>query len=114
VRFRHYLKRATGVSAAEAMELVAEGALVVDVRREWEWRRQRIPGALFLPLERLPAEAIDLPEDRVLITFCTGGLRSAGAANLLVEYGFEALNMTGGLIDWKRAGGALEGIKVEA
>ncbi|GEP32699.1 hypothetical protein NSZ01_04670 [Nocardioides szechwanensis] len=50
----------------------------------------------------------ELAEDRLLITFCTGGLRSAGAANLLVEQGFEAVNMSRGLIDWRAAGGDLE------
>lgn len=104
---RHHLRRPPSVSAAEAIDLLAEGALVVDVRRTFEWTRTHIPGAVHLPLEELPARCHDLPQDRLLITFCTGGLRSAGAANLLVEHGFEAVNMSRGLIDWRAAGGAL-------
>lgn len=50
---------------------------------------------------------MELPEDRLLITFCTSGLRSTGAANLLVENGFEAVDMSRGLIDWRSAGGPL-------
>ena len=106
--FRHYLRRPPTVSAEEAIRLVAEGALVVDVRREFEWRRAHIPGAVHLPLESLLDRCDELPEDRLLITFCTGGLRSAGAANLLVKQGFEAVNMSRGLIDWRAAGGDLE------
>ena len=49
----------------------------------------------------------ELPDDRTLITLCTGGLRSAGAANLLAEHGFDAVNMSRGLIDWRSAGGPL-------
>lgn len=105
--FRHYLRRPPAVAAAEAIRLVAEGALVVDVRREFEWRRAHIPGAVHVPLEELPDRCLELPEDRVLITFCTGGIRSAGAANLLVESGFDAVNMSRGLIDWRAAGGDL-------
>ncbi|RUP33789.1 MAG: rhodanese-like domain-containing protein [Mycolicibacterium sp.] len=104
---RHYLRRPPAVTAAEAVRLVADGALVVDVRRAFEWNRVHIPGAMHLPLEALPEGCLDLPEDRLLITFCTGGLRSAGAANLLVENGFDAVNMAGGLIQWRAAGGPL-------
>jgi len=107
MRIRHYLHRPPAVSAAEAVGLVAGGALVVDVRREFEWNRVHIAGAVHMPLEVLPHRCVDLPDDRLLIAFCTGGIRSAGAANLLVESGFEAVNMTGGLVQWRAAGGPL-------
>jgi rhodanese-related sulfurtransferase len=107
MKFRHYLHRPPAVTAAEAVHLVSEGALVVDVRRGFEWNRVHIPDAIHLPLEQLSQRCVELPEDRLLITFCTGGLRSAGAANLLVENGFDAVNMSGGLIQWRAAGGAL-------
>ncbi|WP_216893143.1 rhodanese-like domain-containing protein [Nocardia alni] len=104
---RHYLRRPPAVSAAEAVRLVEDGALVVDVRRQFEWNRVHIPNAIHAPLEILLDRCADFPDDRLLITFCTGGIRSAGAANLLVENGFEALNMSGGLIQWRAAGGPL-------
>ncbi|MGV9796876.1 rhodanese-like domain-containing protein [Mycobacterium sp. NPDC003449] len=104
---RHYLRRPPAVTAAEAVRLIGDGAVIVDVRRTFEWNRVHIPGAVHMPLEALPGHCLELPEDRLLITFCTGGLRSAGAANLLVENGFEAVNMSGGLIHWRAAGGPL-------
>ena len=42
---RHYLRRPPAISAAEAVRLVEHGALVVDVRRQFEWNRVHIPGA---------------------------------------------------------------------
>ncbi|WP_067659393.1 rhodanese-like domain-containing protein [Nocardia harenae] len=108
-KLRHYLRRPPAVSAPEALRLVADGALIVDVRREFEWNRTHIPRSVHLPLEVLLDRCPELPEDRLLIAFCTGGLRSAGAANLLVENGFDAVNMSGGLIQWRAAGGALTG-----
>jgi rhodanese-related sulfurtransferase len=105
---RHYFRRPTAVSASEAMRLLESGALVVDVRGEREWRRAHVPGSLHLPLDRLEARAEELPDDRLLITFCTGGLLSSGAANLLTEMGFEAVNLARGLIEWRAAGGPLE------
>ncbi|MHA4849630.1 rhodanese-like domain-containing protein [Rhodococcus sp. MSC1_016] len=105
--FRHYLYRPPAVSAAQAVRLVEDGALVVDVRRRFEWNRVHIPGAVRAPLEELLDWCLEFPDDRLLITFCTGGIRSAGAANLLVENGFDAVNMSGGLVHWRTAGGPL-------
>ncbi|WP_068280437.1 rhodanese-like domain-containing protein [Aldersonia kunmingensis] len=107
MKIRHYLRRPPAISAEEAVRLVEAGALVIDVRREFEWNRVHIPGAVHAPLEVLLERCVDFPEDRLLIAFCTGGLRSAGAANLLVENGFDAVNMSGGLIGWRSAGGLL-------
>lgn len=107
MKFRHYLRRPPAVSAADAIQLMAEGALIVDVRRDFEWNRVHIPGSVHLPLEVLAQRCLELPDDRLLIAFCTGGLRSAGAANLLVENGFHATNCSGGLIHWRAAGGPL-------
>lgn len=107
--FRHYLRRPPAVSAAEAVRLVEDGALVVDVRRQFEWNRVHIPDAVHAPLEVLLDRCLDFPDDRLLVTFCTGGIRSAGAANLLVENGFDAVNMSGGLVQWRAAGGPLTG-----
>ncbi len=104
---RHHLRRPRAVTATEALRLVGDGALVVDVRREFEWNRVHIPGSVHVPLATLTNRCLELPDDRLLITFCTGGLRSAGAANLLTENGFDAVNMSGGLIHWRAAGGAL-------
>ncbi|MCM3804289.1 rhodanese-like domain-containing protein [Streptomyces solisilvae] len=104
---RHYFRRPPAVTAVEAVRLVADGALVVDVRRAFEWNRVHIPGAMHMPLEVLPERCLELPDDRLLITFCTGGIRSAGAANLLMENGFDAVNMSRGLVDWRIAGGPL-------
>lgn len=104
---RHFLHRPPSVPAAEAVRLVTEGALVVDVRRDFEWHRVHIPDAVHIPLEALADRCSELPDDRLIIAFCTGGLRSAGAANLLVENGFDAVNMSGGLVQWRAAGGPL-------
>ncbi|WP_459546676.1 rhodanese-like domain-containing protein [Nocardia sp. X0981] len=106
---RHYLRHTPAVTAPEALRLVGDGALIVDVRRHFEWKRNHIPGSVHIPLEELPDRCAELPDDRLLITFCTGGLRSAGAANMLIEFGFEAVNMSKGLIDWRASGGPLQG-----
>ena len=109
---RHYFRRPAAVNAKEAMRLIEAGALVVDVRREREWRNHHVPGSHHLPLDQLEERAEELPDDRLLIAFCTGGLISRGAANLLVELGFDAVNLSRGLIEWRAADGPLEGERV--
>ncbi|MHC9044364.1 rhodanese-like domain-containing protein [Microbacterium saperdae] len=106
---RSFFRRPRAVSAAESIELIAAGAVVVDVRREQDWRRRHIPGSIHIPLAQLEERADELPDDRLLITICTGGLLSSGAASLLTELGFDAANMARGLIDWRAAGGDLVG-----
>ncbi|WP_053352111.1 rhodanese-like domain-containing protein [Leucobacter musarum] len=103
-----YVRRPDAVSVGEARALIEAGALVVDVRGVPEWRRAHIPGALHLPLAQIEARWEELPEHRTLITFCTGGFVSAWAANLLVELGFPAVNLSRGLVGWRAAGGPLE------
>ncbi|MEU9963670.1 rhodanese-like domain-containing protein [Streptomyces malaysiensis] len=58
---RHYFRRPPAVTAVEAVRLVADGALVVDVRRAFEWNRVHIPGAVHMPLEVLPERCLELP-----------------------------------------------------
>ncbi|MCM3689126.1 rhodanese-like domain-containing protein [Kocuria rosea] len=104
---RHFVRRPPAVTAQEALSLIDAGALIIDVRREQDRRRNHIPGAWHIPLDQLEQRAVELPEDQLLITFCTGGLLSSGAANLLRELGFDAVNKSRGLIDWRVIGGSL-------
>jgi rhodanese-related sulfurtransferase len=109
---RHFFRRPPAVSAAEAAALLAGGAVLVDVRGAREFGWHHVPGALHVPLAELEARATELPDDRALVTFCTGGLLSSGAANLLRALGLDAVNLAGGLVEWRAWGGALEGERV--
>jgi rhodanese-related sulfurtransferase len=53
----------------------------------------------------LREELPELLDGRPLVTFRTGGIRSAGAVNLLVEYGFDGVDMSRGLVGRRAAGG---------
>jgi hypothetical protein len=54
---------------------------VLDVREDWEYRRGRVPGALHIPLGRLPASTADLPRDKPILVICESGSRSLAAAD---------------------------------
>jgi rhodanese-related sulfurtransferase/SAM-dependent methyltransferase len=90
------------VSPDEAEQLLALGAVVVDVRTPPEYEELgHIPGAVLLPMELLHSAPAILPEDgRTVVVVCEHGSRSRRAAALLAEAGVAACNMTGGMSRW--------------
>lgn len=92
--------------ATEAADLIAAGALMVDIREADEWEEVRIPGAEFKPLSEINDWFEDLPRDRTVILQCRSGNRSAMAAAALIrEAGMDnVVNLTGGIIAWHQAG----------
>ena len=93
------------ISPAEARALVAEGAVLVDIREADEHARERIPGARSSPLSTgLPAA----PRGGVVVFHCKSGNRTAvNAAGLRAAAdgaSCEAYLLEGGLEAWKAAG----------
>jgi hypothetical protein len=58
------------IEPGEARELIAEGALIVDVRRHDE-AELRLDGAVRIPPDEMPARIGELPRDRAIILACT-------------------------------------------
>jgi rhodanese-related sulfurtransferase len=92
------------VRPEEADGLVAAGALLLDVREDGEWAAGHVVGAVHVPLGQLAERVDDLPEDRQMVVVCRSGVRSAHAAVFLLASGFDAVNLTGGMRAWARAG----------
>jgi rhodanese-related sulfurtransferase len=90
------------VSPEEVEELIALGAVVLDVRTPREHEELgHIPGALLLPLELVSAAPAVLPDDgRPVVLVCEDGVRSRRAAALLAEAGIATHNMAGGMSRW--------------
>ena len=95
------------ISVAEAKELLAAGAALIDVRSAQEWRSGRAPQAKHVPLDRLQASAAGFQKARPVIAICQSGVRSASAARLLAGMGYEAYTVRGGMGAWRQAGEAL-------
>ena len=99
-------------SAAEYQKITAEQAktmmddaesfVLLDVRSDDEYRERRIDGAILIPhleiRERAPDE---LPgKDAIILVYCRSGVRSAAAANELIEMGYTNVYDFGGILDW--------------
>ncbi|MCA3749596.1 MAG: rhodanese-like domain-containing protein [Rubrobacter sp.] len=99
-----------GISPREAYEKVRAGkAVLVDVREKGEWSAGRIPAAKHMPLKCLRDRTDKLPKGKEVILVCRSGNRSAFAARMLSEEGYESSNLEGGVAAWSREGLPFEG-----
>jgi rhodanese-related sulfurtransferase len=83
-------------------------AQLIDVREADENAAGRIAGGRLIELSRLSDEAASIDRARPVIFYCRSGARSAMAAQAFSEAGYDAHNMTGGLLEWAAAGLPLE------
>jgi rhodanese-related sulfurtransferase len=98
---------ATPQQAHEAMS--TGGAILIDVREQWEWEQQRIAGAVLIPLAEVPERLGEIPDDRDVYLHCRGGGRSGRAVEFLHEHGRpRAINLAGGIEGWEEAGLPIE------
>ena len=88
------------VSPSEAMELLDDEAVLIDVREATEWDAGHAPMASLIPLAELPDHLDELPHDRLIVCACRSGARSNRAAIFLQENGFDAVNLAGGMLSW--------------
>ena len=105
------------ISGKEAQEMVAKGALLVDVRDSAELAQSgKAAGSLHIPRGSLEMKA-DLTGqsadknfalDRPVIVHCGAGGRAALAGKLLKDMGYEKVYNLGGFKDWVESGGAVE------
>jgi rhodanese-related sulfurtransferase len=98
----------TDVGPNRAAELLADGAELIDVRREYEWEAGRIEGARHIEINALAGEAEAVPRDRPVIFYCRSGSRSALAAAAFRGAGWDAYNLDGGIEAWVETGHDLD------
>lgn len=82
--------------------------LVIDVREPYEWRLVRLAAARHIPMNEIPAQIATIPRDRPLVVMCAHGSRSYSVAAWLIEQGFNAASLAGGITQWASRGGAVE------
>lgn len=95
-----YLKR-PDITPALARELLAKGALLVDVRSPSEFSSGHIDGARNIPVNALSARERELgAKDRPVILYCASGARSAMAKKALRAAGFLRVHNLGSIRNW--------------
>jgi rhodanese-related sulfurtransferase len=71
---------------------------LLDVREPMELAVENVPGALNIPLGQLRARLGELPCDREIHVVCRSGQRAYYATRILLQNGFEAKNVSGGML----------------
>jgi sulfur-carrier protein adenylyltransferase/sulfurtransferase len=99
------------VTPAEAAELIAQGAALIDTREQHEWRSGHLPGATLVPPAEVMARIREvLPNrERPVVVYCASGVRSMFAARQMGALGYrDVASMGGGIIRWRAEGRPVE------
>lgn len=81
-----------GKSSIDFQELVANGAVILDVRTQQEFKSGHAKGAKNIPLQKLSNNLKKLDKNKTIITCCKSGVRSGQAKAILKSNGFDVHN----------------------
>jgi rhodanese-related sulfurtransferase len=74
---------------------------LLDVRTVPEFSAGHIPGALNIPVDELRQRLSELPSQRRIVAYCQVGQRGYLATRILLQHGYEALNLSGGFTTYR-------------
>jgi rhodanese-related sulfurtransferase len=71
---------------------------LLDVREPTELAVESVPDAVNIPIGQLRARLDELPRDREILVVCRSGQRAYYATRMLVQKGFRARTLSGGML----------------
>lgn len=75
-----------------------ENSFLLDVRNPQELEVESVKGSVNIPLPQLRSRLGELPRDREIHVFCRSAQRSYYATRILLQNGFKARNISGGML----------------
>jgi rhodanese-related sulfurtransferase len=75
-----------------------DNGFLLDVRNPAELAVEHVKGALNIPLPELRARLSELPRDREILVICRSAQRAYYATRILLQNGFKARNLSGGML----------------
>jgi NADPH-dependent 2,4-dienoyl-CoA reductase/sulfur reductase-like enzyme/rhodanese-related sulfurtransferase len=87
-----------------------DGGFLLDVREKIELAVEHVPEAVNIPLGELRSRLDELPRDREILVVCRSGQRAYTATRCLLQNGFDASVVSGGMLSHA----LLEGVRDEA
>jgi rhodanese-related sulfurtransferase len=100
---RERVQAFAALSAMQAVRLMNQGALVIDLRAKESYDAGHIGDARNVPVAELESRADGLKKwrDKNVITYCDSGVSGASGARTLMKLGFtKVFNLQGGLNAW--------------
>jgi rhodanese-related sulfurtransferase len=97
-------KSISAIKLGEQMKLDSS-LVILDVRNPYELQEYlgHIDGVINIPVQELEKRINELDEfkDREIAVICRSGVRSVSATNILLQNGFNAINVEGGMIRYR-------------
>lgn len=92
------------ISAAEFLKRRAQGdsLTLLDVREDWEMSVASVEGVVHIPMGQVEARLSELDRNKEVVVLCRSGRRSLEVAKFLQLNGFQASNLSGGILAWSR------------
>ena len=99
------------VTAAELMAKLhvknGNAPLLLDCREPYERRQSYIPNSTHIVMREIPARLGELAREADIVVYCAHGNRSYGVAGYLLENGYRARSLRGGIAAWHAQGGQI-------
>ncbi len=97
--FSFFTKLFNSGSKVDFKELIANKAIIIDVRTKAEYQNGHIKGSMNIPLQSLNTQLSKLKKEKTIITCCASGSRSSVAKSILKSNGFTDVHNGG---SWTR------------
>jgi len=94
------------VSGAQGIDLLEQGAVLIDVRTPGEYDEVRIEGATLIDVSSPDFDALvsELDPNETYVVYCRSGSRSVPATQRMMQLGLGSVYDMGGIIDWVAEG----------
>lgn len=97
------LKKLFGIGPkVDLGEIIANGAVIIDVRTTAEYAGGHMKGSINIPLNALQSQMAKLKKDKPVITCCASGMRSGSARSTLLSAGFKEVYNAGSWFNLKK------------
>lgn len=101
------MPEAAQIPVEDAISLVAGDGWLLDVREQGEWNQGHAPDAHLIPMGQIMDRIDEIPVDGEIVVICHSGYRSWQVTKALVDAGYNAVNVAGGMEAWQSAGGVV-------
>ena len=97
------------VNQLQAKMQADSNLVILDVRTEGEFNgpQGRIDGAILIPVGELESRIAELQpyKDKEIVVYCRSGNRSRTGTKILLDHGYNAVNVLGGILAWNKLHG---------
>lgn len=86
------------------MAIDAGVARVIDVREGWEYEEGHVAGSTLVPMGTVPENTQEFAGGDPAFVICRSGNRSGHVVAWLINNGIDAINVSGGIVEWQEQG----------